>query len=269
MLKLLSTAARSSLSLPRRRSTVAIVRPTRSTATTPSPPPIGRRPAKTLSLGRSRTEPLSFGINEYGCHDLDFDISGSYRIIGADTLSDPLRPARKKTYPDPVTERGAERRRGHVALVRLGRRRSAACNEMCTGAKARRRIDRLQSDESGPLRIDQRRPRGHDAADIVLFGRHHTAKAKIAGDRVAVQFITRDMPLFDAQDRQRFGAVGNHAEILARVHQRVRERLAISRRHRDLVGEFAGKRDAEQSQRNWPEQEFAACKIRKCLVGKI
>src|SRR5258705_13413531 len=191
MLKLLSTAAESSLSLPRRRSTVAIVRPTRSTATTPSPPPAGRRPAKTPSLRRLRTEPFSLGIDEYRCHDLDFDVSGSHGIIGADTLSDPLRSARKKTHPDPVTERGAERRRGHVALVHLGRRRSAACNEMSAGAKARRRIDRLQSDESGPLRIDQRRPRGHDAADIVLFGRHHAGKAEIAGDRVAVQFITR------------------------------------------------------------------------------
>src|SRR5712691_5531786 len=98
MLKLLSTAAQSSLNLPRRRRTVAIAKPTRSAATTPLPPPTGRRPTKTHTLTRLRTQTVSLGVDEYRRHDLDFDISGSHGVIGADAFSEPLRPARKKTY---------------------------------------------------------------------------------------------------------------------------------------------------------------------------
>jgi hypothetical protein len=74
-------------------------------------------------------------------------------------------------------------------------------------------VERPQADELlavGPL---ERLAAGHDAADIVLSGRHHATQPEVVGRRGAVEFGARHMALLDAHDRQRLDAVGRDAEL--------------------------------------------------------
>ena len=203
--------------------------------------------ADTDRMSVSATQPLSRGIVEHRIAHLDQLVARAHGIPGAHALAVARWPACQQAEPDPVAERRRERDRRHVALV-VGRHRLGAHgHEMRAGPQPRRAIDRLEADQRRPVGRQQRRPVRHDAADVVLARRHHAAEPQVARRGLPVDLVAGDVALLDAHDTQRLGAVGRDGELAARLHDAPDQRVAIARRHRDLVGEFAREREAEQA----------------------
>ena len=99
----------------------------------------------------------------------------------------------------------------------------------------------MRSAAVSPKRVESRLPmKSGFCADIIR------PKPDIVGRHAAVEFAMGDMALLDAQHVQRLDPVGADAMRPARLHDRIRHRLAIARGHRQLVGQFAGEGDAEQ-----------------------
>src|SRR5581483_3465662 len=108
-------------------------------------------------------------------------------------------------------------------------------------------IERADADQCGPLRIGEPRSLGEHSADEVLACGHHAAHAEVSGGRRAIELVAGHMSFLDAHDIETLEPVRNHAEGLASNRDRADGRIAMLRRHGELVGELAGEGDAEQS----------------------
>jgi hypothetical protein len=113
-------------------------------------------------------------------------------------------------------------------------------------------------------------PAAPATADIVLLRGHHPPEAEIARRGLAVELVAGDMALLDAHHAERLGAVGRDADAAAGLPSAPAQRIAIARRHRELIGELAGERDPEQPRRNAAaDVNSARREIGEGLVGDI
>ena len=110
-------------------------------------------------------------------------------------------------------------------------------------------INGLQADKAQPVLVDKRLASGEDRADAVLLRRYHARHAQIPRGDGAVQLIAGDMPLLNAHDAERFGAVRRYVIGFAGRHQRTDHGVAIACRNGNFIGEFAGEGNAEQPRR--------------------
>src|SRR5262245_52421343 len=116
---------------------------------------------------RSDTEAIPLRIDVAGRADLHLDVATAHWIVGAHDLAMALRALGQESEPEPMAKRRRKGNRGDVALIVGAGRFRAFGNEMGAGAQAILTIDRPETDESRPRRIDKRRPRCHEAADEV------------------------------------------------------------------------------------------------------
>ena len=84
------------------------------------------------------------------------------------------------------------------------------------------------------------------------------AQSQIARRGAAVDLGMGDETLLDAEHIERLEPVGHDAEGLASLQDRIRHRLAVPRRHRQLEGQFARKRDPGTAARRAPECSVTA-----------
>ena len=114
---------------------------------------------------------------------------------------------------------------------------------MRAGAQRVRAVDRLQCRRRRPVRTiasagraAMTRPMKSFRADIMR------RDAQIVRGGLPVDLVGRDVALLDAHHAERLGAIGRDAERFPGRHDGADDRIAVARRHRQLIGEFARRR---------------------------
>ena len=100
------------------------------------------------------------------------------------------------------------------------------------------------------LLVLQAGPFSHRLADAILLVGNHALHADVKGGGAAVDLRMGDMPLLDPQHVERLHPVGPAAQRFGARHQLTEQARAIARGHRDLIGMFARKADAEKPPRD-------------------
>src|SRR6516165_10334708 len=218
----------------------------------------------------SDTHAFSFGVEEDWRGDDAFDIATAQEIDGTNELTETLAPLGEKAKADVLIEHRREGDRGEIALV-IGRDGIGADrNEMRAGGQGLRSIDGFHADEDRSHRVDQSRAPGKHLADAILVCRDHAAEAKVARRGLPVDLWSADMPLLDAKHVQRLCPIRCDVEVGPSLHQRTDRRVAVARRHGDLVGKLAGEGHAEQPRRHpTADRELARGHAWKAFVANI
>ena len=102
-------------------------------------------------------------------------------------------------------------------------------------------VNRTESNDDRPVRINERWTTGEDAADIVFLGRYHPSEAEIASGANPVQFGAGDVALLDPHDTKCFRAIGRYAVFCAGFHDLPDQGIAMARRNTNLEGKFTRK----------------------------
>ena len=134
------------------------------------------RPGSKLDSVRSDTQARSLGVHEHGRADLDERFLATQRITQMELLAVPL-GADSSAAPGRSSDQGSgSRQRNSHGLGRLRRcvRRPSA-RSACQRTRARPWIDRLESDQPWPGRIEQRGASSHHCADEIFLRRHMRA----------------------------------------------------------------------------------------------
>src|SRR5260221_2129857 len=177
---------------------------------------------------RSPMEALSRRVVEPRIGDADIGPLIGEREERVQDLALARHAAGEEAEADRMAHGRAVAGRGDAADHRHGRRDARIDDDLRARAQPRLAVDRHESDEAMPLRIDEARPRqGASSDEISLLAADETAEAEILRRGIAVELRAGDMALLDAHDAHRFGAIGGDAEIPPGRHDRLPYRAAV------------------------------------------
>src|SRR6056297_2814217 len=242
-------ADRAAASLPRGRATETMAR--LSGARSRVSPKLSSWPASggaEVSV-KSATQTLSFGINKMGRDNLDLHIDIVDRADSADDLARAVLPLLEKAKSDRITQIGRIGDGCHPALIIGHVDRVALRDEMRAGNKLAAAIHRAEAHQTHGIVAHHLGALRQDIAYAGLLLADHLAQTDIVGRGLTGKFVAGAMPLFDAHDAQRLGAIGDCVELFSSLVQYGHHRIAIARRYCQFERHLTGKRDPEKPRR--------------------
>mmetsp|Transcript_29498 Transcript_29498/g.57884 ORF Transcript_29498/g.57884 Transcript_29498/m.57884 type:complete len:216 (-) Transcript_29498:734-1381(-) len=183
---------------------------------------------------------LPFGVKKDGGDDLG-QIAGPVRAGELDHFAHTVRPVQYEPHGDPLAQIGRMIAGGDAPLHILLPIGIAPQRHGIGPVRQDRAVRCLQPHKLPPLGVRHMAAGVRAFAQIVVFLlRQRPMQAQILRDHRAIGLVPdHDKAFFGAQDVQRFGAVGHHAQIGTHRHQRVPERLPLAGTHGNLIAQLA------------------------------